>query len=421
MSNPTNDDWGNPVHTQERKAFPEGPKKGENVHRILPPLLNQKESGKYVISHTCHYGYGLKREGSDKEFPNPFYCVEEGQWVNGKFVVTQECPECKLIAFVKGQRDAIVAKMKDAQESKDAIAKATESHEKWLRKHNRDFKQYVNVMDISGRFFTAKYPGKEVWKKVKAFIEEYKGRSIPIDAVAANQGLWFRIVRSGDGFKTEYSVNVVTEDVVVNGQVVPGAQQPKKAPLTREHYEKAKASCMDLADVGIKRLSIADVERLARSKGDPAIIEAVFASSQKAEPKKTTAPVEESPIAEEPERDVPDASPAAAPAATQTIDLDVPSKPVTAPPVAASSQDLLAQARALMEAAKVKQAAEDAATKAPAPEQKAAPKPAAPAPSAPTAPMVNTDAGKVKPPEQKTAPATSSAQDDFLAQFDLPQ
>lgn len=412
MTTPTNDDWGNPVHQDERKSFPEGPKKGENQHRILPPMLSQKESGKYNVSHTCHYGYGLKREGSDKEFPNPFYCVEEGTWVNGKFVVTQECPECKLIAFVKGQRDTIATQMKNEGKSKDDIFKATEAHEKWLKKHNRDFKQYVNVMDAAGRFFTAKYPSKEVWKKVKTLIEQYKSARIPIDAVAANQGLWFRIVRTGEFRQTEYTVEVVMEDVVVNGQVVPGAQQPKKAPLTAEHYKKAKASCMDLADVGIKRLSIADVARLVKSKGDPQVVAAIFASSQKVTPAAST-PVtaEESPIDRDDEPSAP--PPVAAAPAPAPLSLDAPTTPVTAPSKPAESQeDLLAQARALMERAKsLSQSGPNVQQTAPAssPTPKAETKPE-PKPTTPPAPKA----------EPKPEPATSSAQDVFLAQFELP-
>lgn len=413
MSNHYDDDgFGAPVHQQERKAFPEGPKKGENIHRVLPPILNQRESGKYVMSHTCHYGYGLKREGSDKEFPNPFYCVEEGNWVNGRFVVTQDCPECQAIKFVKTQKEAIAAKMKSEGKSDSEVAQATASHDKWLRKHNRDFKQYVNVKDVSGRFFTAKYPQKEVWKKIKGIIEDWKSRAIPVDPIAANQGFWFRIVRTGEGFKTEYTVDIVQEEVVVNGQVIQGAMQPKRAALTSEDAKKAKETCMDLADVGIKRLTLDQVKRLVASKGDPKVVEAIFAASTKVEKRVESAPVEESPLpADEPEEKPVEVPVQTQPAAARTVEVD-PSPVVTSPPKTSESpEDLLAQAKALMERAKKAQAATEPLAKVEVkPEPKVEVK-AAPAPGPAPVPAPKTE------PKVQPAPAGDLAEAGFFDQF----
>jgi hypothetical protein len=402
MTTDTDNGFGAPKHSTDRKTFPEGPKEGSTEFRILPPILVQRESGKYVQEHTCHYGYGTKLEGSDKERPNPFYCVEQGKWVSGKFVVTQECPECQAIKLVKNQKDRIEAQLKSEGASKDAIEEATKSLSPWLRKHNRDFKQYVNVKDAAGRFLTMKLPQKDVWKVIKKHIEEFKARKIPYDAIAASQGLWFRVNRSGKGIKTEYSVEVVTEDVIVAGQVVPGASKPKSGPLTAEDAKKASESCMDIGDVGIRRLSIEQVQRLVASKGDQAVIAAIFQSSDpvgQQHPGSTDSEQSPEDIAAGP------VTPSAAPA---------PVAPV-APVVTASAvpEDVVARARAML----------SSATPAAAPAAPAAPAaaPAAPAAAAPTpVPPAVQDLVKDKPTPPAApppAPATTAAEQSFLDQF----
>lgn len=396
--------FDDPKHGSDRKGFPEGLKDGVQEHRVLPSMDG---TGKYVRDHTCHYGYGTKMNNSDKEFPNPFYCVEEGKFVTGKFVVLVECPECQEIKRVKGEKEAIEADMKRASNTKEEIEAAVASHAKWLNKHNRDFKFYVNVKDAAGRFFTVKYPSKNIWKPIQAFIEKYKNQRIPIDAIAASQGLWFRITRSGKGFKTEYAAEVVTEDLIVNGQIVDGATKVKQGPLTPDDYRKAKESCLDLRDVGIRRLSHEQVARLVASRGDPTIIQAVFAGSD---------PVEQAAVRDE--EASPPVEPASKPAAatprpaTPSAPTPAPTpvaRPITAPPTAgASASDLLAQARALMEQAHALAPAVTSGTSVPAP---AAPKPA-PTPL-PAAPKPSTT---VTPPP---APAASAEEDEFLKQFNI--
>jgi len=336
--------FGTPKHTSGKSTFPEALKDGSQEHRILPPILNQKDSGKYVQEHTCHYGYGIKLQGNDKERPNPFYCVEVGRWADGKFVVTQECPECRAIKMVKTQKERVEAQMKEESKTEGEITTAVESYTDWLRKHNRDFKQYVNVRDSTGRYFTAKYPQKSVWKVIKAFIEQYKARKVPIDAIAASQGLLFRITRSGKGFKTEYAVEVVTEEVINNGQVVEGATKYKLAPLTADDARKAQESCMDIGDVGIRRLSVEQVARLVAAKGDQAVIAAIFSAS---DPTKQVTQDDEREEEEDhdPLAEAGKAAPVIAPA---PVVAPVTQKPTQEP----AKEDLIAQARALLAKAK---------------------------------------------------------------------
>lgn len=444
MTDTTVEGFDEPKHGSDRKGFPEGLKDGTQEHRVLPSMDG---TGKYFRDHTCHYGYGTKMNNSDKEFPNPFYCVEEGKFIAGKFVVLQECPECREIKRVNTEKEGIEADMKKAGSSDAEIAAAVESHEKWLRKHNRDFKFYVNVKDSSGRYFTVKYPSKQVWKVIEAKISEYKARRIPIDGVAASQGLWFRIVQSGKRFKCERVVDVVTEDVIVNGQVVEGASKPKLAPLTGEDAKKARETCLDLRDVGIRRLSLEQVARLVASRGDPTVIQAIFAASDPKAQTVTTrgdAEVEEVSRAEKPAVSrAADAMIAGAIApvvaevrasvtpsqATPTTPPAAVTKPVTAPSGAESQAELIARARALMEQARnmpATPAPTVAAAAATASNTTVAPTTstvvtAAPAP----APAAATPTPKPTPkPTPEVAPPTAStddAQSAFLAQFEFPQ
>jgi hypothetical protein len=410
--------FGTPKHGTDRKGFPESLKDGVQEHRILPPILLQRESGKYVKDHTSHYGYGTKMNNSDKEMPNPFYCVEEGKFVAGKFVVLQECPECQEIKRIKSERDAIVADMKRAGNSDAEIGQATESHEKWLRKHNRDFKYYVNVKDAAGRFFTVKYPSKDVWKVIDGLISQARQQHIPIDAISPSQGLWFRITKSGKGFKTEYKAELVMEEVVHNGQVIPGAMKPKLGPLTADDAKKAGESCLDLSDVGIRRLAYEQVARLVSSKGDPAVIQAIFADSDKLNSSTTQRgdAYVEAPIQP---RSAPVQAPAPAPVVAP------PAAPVATAPSAPTQAQLLAQAQALLAQAGVNVTFPTAAPAAPV----AAPTPsvAAPTPPAPVAVTSPPPAPVVQAPPQAApaaAPAATVATDAqanaWMSQFALP-
>lgn len=412
----TDNGFGTPKHNSDRKSFPEGPKEGVSEIRILPPILAQRESGKYVQDHTCHYGYGTKIQGSDKERPNPFYCVEVGKWVSGKFVVTQECPECQAIKLVKTQKERIEAQMKQAGNSDEVIAEAVKSLTAWLKKHNRDFKQYVNVKTADSRYLTMKLPQKDVWKKIKAFIDEYKQNSVPIDAIAAQQGLWFRISRSGKGFKTDYGVEVAREEVLVNGQVIPGASKPKQGPLTMEDAKKAAESCMDIGDVGIRRLSIEQVQRLVASKGDQNVVQAIFEASDPVG--QQHAPVERE---ESPEDIAAGPVPVSAPTPAPTPAPVAPVAPVvTAPPdVGTVPEDVIAKARAMLASAKASPA--PAATPAAAPAPAATPA-AVPAPAAAPPPVAVQQLVADKPtPAPTPAPpaATTAAEQSFLDQFKM--
>lgn len=405
----TDNGFGAPKHSSDRKTFPEGPKEGSTEIRILPPILNQRESGKYVQDHTCHYGHGTKLQGSDKERPNPFYCVEQGKWVSGKFVTTQECPECQSIKLVKNQKERIEASMKAEGHTEAAIAEKVAPLTAWLRKHNRDFKQYVNVKGADGRYFTMKLPQKDVWKRIKAYIEEYKARKVPYDAIAASQGLWFRVNRSGKGFKTDYSVEIVTEEVIINGVVVPGATKPKSGPLTMDDAKKASESCMDIGDVGIRRLSVEQVQRLVAAKGDQAVIAAIFEGSDAVEPVSGSVDSEQSPEDVATASVTPPAAPAPAPVAPVAPVVTAPAAPAPIP------EDTIARARALLESARTPAPAAPAVTLVVPPPNPAAP---VPTPAVPVA-VQQLVADKPTPAPVEAVASTSAAEQSFLDQFKM--
>ena len=262
-----------PQHQSNFKPFPQSPKDGEQEHRILPGIHTQ--GGMYHKGWAIHYG-AMKKVG-DKTIPMPFICVEEVEWVAGEKTITRPCAACNDNKAKKQWVDAQTAKMTEAGASKEEIAEKLKKQLEWVRNHNRSFGEYVNVKDSSGKYFTARYPSKEVWKKVQEFVQKYAKLAKPIDAVKASQGLWFRITRSGKGqYNTEYKVEVVMEDVVKDGETF---QRPKLAPLTPDDAAKAKAGCYDLNDLGFKVLTPDQVTELVQSKYDDSVIKRLWASS----------------------------------------------------------------------------------------------------------------------------------------------
>lgn len=422
-----------PKYTSGRKGFPESLKDGAQELRILPSMDG---TGEFVRTHTCHYGYGTKMSNSDKEIPNPFYCVEEGKFVAGKFVVLAECPECREIRRIEGEKQAIEVDMKRKGASEEEIRNGTDSQTRWLRKHNRDFKYYVNVKDATGRFFTVKLPSKKVWKPIMSIIERYRARKYPIDAIAASQGLWFRVTKSGKGFGTDYAAELVTEEVYVPGQAP--SESAKLGPLTADDARKAKESCcIDLQNVGINRLTREQVARLVESRGDPNIVQAIFAASQVVTSDITTrgdreveeeyraptsyVPAASAPVPQSEPPSAPAPAPAAAPSRPEVPESQLMSA-LAAECATMTPSEMMDRVRAIMAKSALNQQKK---SEAPAPAILPPPAPA-PAPAATPAPVVSTTPPPVQapaaPPAAKvpapTAGATSlTPEQAFMAQF----
>lgn len=275
--------------------------KGDNLIRILPPMHSLADEGKWAVYETMHWGYaGVDSKDSNKTKARPFRCVKVED--RRTKMVLQDCPECSLIEQYQAREKELEAQLrseakekklsdKDAQEFVEAGLAPVQG---WLKAHRPDAKWYLAVKkgEDYGQF--------KVPHRMKKQIEEIAQKVLAedgIDALELDQGLVFNIKRTGDGFSVPDTVELVMEDVVVNGRKL---KQIKTAPLSEDEANRALEKIEDLSKAGGLRLSYDQIKALTECSGDPEEVDQIIGkkggaeasapAGSKAAPKATAAP-----------------------------------------------------------------------------------------------------------------------------------
>jgi hypothetical protein len=277
--------WGTPKYGGSGSMQTWSLENGDNVYRILPPMLSFAESGRWTNYVTVHYGY----TGTDPKNPNgkkkPFRCIEVKDRRSG--MVLEECPECTLFEERKQlltEREAELraqfkAEKKPDQEIEELLEAALLSLRTWVKDHRPDRKHYLNVMDREGTFGQLKISHRTK-KSLEAKIDELRAEGT--DPLALDQGVFFNIKRIGKGFTDPDVVEVVTQkvEVMVDGKKKLFPEVVMR-PLTEQESEKALRECRDLADVGGFVLTREQIRELTECSGDPEEIDKIFARSRR--------------------------------------------------------------------------------------------------------------------------------------------
>jgi hypothetical protein len=273
--------WGTPKYGNGGSAQTWSLEDGDNVYRILPPMLSFAEAGRWTNYVTVHYGY----TGTDPKNPNgrkkPFRCIEVKDRRTG--MVLEECPECTLFEERKQlltDREAELraqfkGEKKSEQEIEELLEAALLSLRTWVKDHRPDRKHYLNVLDREGTFGQLKISHRTK-KSLEAKIDELRAEGV--DPLALDQGVFFNIKRIGKGFTDPDVVEVVTRkvDVVVDGRKK-SLTEVVLRPLTEQEAEKALRECRDLADVGGFVLTREQIRELTECSGDPEEVDKIFA------------------------------------------------------------------------------------------------------------------------------------------------
>lgn len=274
--------FGTPKYGNKMRPIPKellGKEGGSITFRILPPILTCLETGEWAVSHTQHFGYDTPNPSDpSKRIYHVFYCVEVIRWENGERVTVQFCPECEKIKSNYNDWVARKAQMEQLGKSAEEIAETLRPLSEWLKRHNRDFKWYINIKDASGGYSTRKVAGKYIKKPIDAIVKKFREKQTPWDPIAAHQGLWFTATKVGQKLSSEWTLEVQTEDRVIDGETL---SKPKSAPLTEQDANEAEKLCCDLHDVGIRQLSYDKVKTLVDSGGDAQVIKALFGAAER--------------------------------------------------------------------------------------------------------------------------------------------
>jgi hypothetical protein len=372
----------------------EGPKAGsDTVIRILPPMFSMREAGEWKKYWSTHWGYaGVNDTDPGKTSMRPFRCILDTDRRTG--MVRQECPACTRYAAVeaeKKQEEAkITARLKeeegitDEKVIKETVEAELESISQWLKAYRVEGKFYVNIMSEDGTFGSFKLNSKFHMSRIKEFTNgKYeKGKLVKpsllesdgINPLAVDQGVWFVISRTGNGFGTPDTTDIKYEKVeaLVNGKkmMVP---QIVLAPLTEEQCERAGKECQDLMTMGGRELTFEQIKELVECDGTPAEVDRIMGieRKQKASSKPTFTPPSEKRAA--PATGTATATSRTAPASTASAAAPAPAstaKPATTTAAAPATGGVKAKidlndpaVQARLAAIKAKKAAEEEARK----------------------------------------------------------
>jgi len=179
-------------------------KRDQNTHilRILPPMGDLADSGKWSVYHRVEFGY-TDSQNKLRPFLSPRVVSYDG-------MVEVESEAYKRREMIKSQ----------LEQAKNAGNKQLQEQcNKMLMKYNQDAKHYMNAVDLQGNVGLFKI-GHRGYQALKAEIE--KLRSEGVDPIGINNGRYFVFSRSGKGRDTVYTVTEYKQkqEIDNNGQKV---------------------------------------------------------------------------------------------------------------------------------------------------------------------------------------------------------
>lgn len=317
---------------------------GHNLYRFGPPWKSLAASGKWNQYCAVHFGYqGVNRTDPSKTSARTFLCPQEKD--RRTKMIKVGCRECDRIAAQEALRDTRMAQLKAEGKSDDVIEKhpTVEPIVAWLKAHNLSKKYNTIAKNDKGEWGILPL-GHKTKQQLEAKIAQLMNED-GLSALAAKDGVWFDIIRSGEKWNTTYDVQVVMETQMVDNKRV---KLVKTDTMTQKDVEDIKANCPDLTTIGV-RLSQEQISQLAASNGDPEDVDNIFNQGQVERSKSRSAAQARTPApAPAP---APVATPApvvAAPAPVQAA--PTPAAPAVDPTVAALMQQI-AQMQAMLAAA----------------------------------------------------------------------
>jgi hypothetical protein len=251
---------------------------GNNHYRIAPAYGTLAASGKWFRFIKQHWGY--KSAGNDTNpagFPKLFICPEDVDYKSK--LVKKSCGECSLISNTAAKVENRENQLKESGKSEADIETILGAQKEWLKAHNLDKKYVVLAKNDKNEWgiLWLPYKAKEALDNRRKAIQADEG----FDILDADEGAWVNFTRAGQGYKTNYGCDIVSEIIALdNGKK---AKQAKQEALVDADFDVIVAECPDLNSVGTV-LTEEQIERLVESMGDADVVEAIFNEGREASP-----------------------------------------------------------------------------------------------------------------------------------------
>ena len=295
--------------------------------RIIPPIGDLADKGKYAVYHAVEWGY----KGTDGRM-KPFLDVHE---VNRKtkMVEVQSAAYTRRDALKKNH-ETLSAAFKAGTASKEDLDTATSL----VRQYNLDKKFYLNIKTLTGELGVLKINYK-MYQALKAQIDRLV--KLGVDPTSVDNGRFFTFSSTNatgalqDWMFTvdEYKENVKTEEYgVVQKEVVD--------ILSEEVISRLGTECAELNKL-YKSVTAADVARFV-SEGPVAVDEILGtntnAKAETAVAQRSEAVASDNTVAEK----LPEPTPVETAPVAETITAPVETAPVETTPAAAVPESLVA-------------------------------------------------------------------------------
>jgi len=305
-------------------------KDGEGVYRILPPMGDLGEDGRWSVFYSVHYGYKNSKDET-RVFQSPLVKNRKNNMV--------EVPDAALERI-----DTLKAKLEEAkktgnEELKTELLKLVGGPKS---RFNLDKNHYMNVVDLQGNIGLLK-----IRHKCKLALETAikKLRDEGVDPLDADTGRYFVFSRSGSGNETIYQVSVYKKKLHVEGvgevyqdavhQITPELEKRCLVVNPDGSYTYKEAARLDTL---FKKPTAEEVARIVK-EGAKAVDEILDAKKETAAEtvdddggsEDDEAPVTTAPATTAPATQVAAAAPAPAPAPAQAAPVAAPTPTAAAP------------------------------------------------------------------------------------------
>lgn len=237
-------------------------KDGESTFRILPPLGDLADEGRWSVFYKVHYGY-KNTKGKLRVF--------QSSLVKNRKTKMVEVPDAAVERI-----ETLKAKLEEAKATgnKAMVEKLGKLVSGQKPMYNLDSNHYLNVVDSQGNIGILKLRHRAK----QALDEEIKAlREKGIDPLSVDNGRYFVFRRSGTGLDTTFTVRVLKEKISIEG--VGEVERDVVHKLNSELISRLGEEAAQLNKL-FKEVSAEDIKRIVESSdlltGQSPVIDELF-------------------------------------------------------------------------------------------------------------------------------------------------
>lgn len=237
-------------------------KDGESTFRILPPLGDLADEGRWSVFYKVHYGY-KNTKGKLRVF--------QSSLVKNRKTKMVEVPDAAVERI-----ETLKAKLEEAKATgnKAMVEKLGKLVSGQKPMYNLDSNHYLNVVDSQGNIGVLKLRHRAK----QALDEEIKAlREKGIDPLSVDNGRYFVFRRSGTGLDTTFAVRVLKEKISIEG--VGEVERDVVHKLNNELINRLGEEAAQLNKL-FKEVSAEDIKRIVEASdlltGQSPVIDELF-------------------------------------------------------------------------------------------------------------------------------------------------